>query len=447
MAHEYFSRGMWAGSTPLAFANDYYAHYPKVAIGHWPPVFYLYQSVWLMVFGISRGSILMLTAATTATLGLLTTWLCRREGVERPIAALAGAVTALLPQSLATTLEVMADPLTAATTLAAAILGQRWLWDPSGRRACVFAAASSVAILTKGNAAALTLAPPLAIAVRGRLRLLRDLKFWIPTPLLFLLVFPWYWSVRNLARAEFVPGYTESLPARMAHALGANLQHTASLCGYLLLILALLSLRRGWARRWEMLAALPVAAYLFVSIVSPHTEARLLLVSAAVLCWAATIGVAPWGRWRAGSLLIGGLAFAHWMTPVAAKPQKGFVPAMAWAAGRPELFEAPMLVSSNGLGEGAWIAELALREAEPKATVVRASKLLAASTWMGDNYRLLVSTPEDVLRVLSSKGVGTVILHSDPARGPLPHQRLLEDAIRSWRLEAAFNEVRIFRRH
>src|SRR4051794_21668726 len=30
------------------FADDYYNHYPKVAIGHWGPTFYLMQTAWAL---------------------------------------------------------------------------------------------------------------------------------------------------------------------------------------------------------------------------------------------------------------------------------------------------------------------------------------------------------------------------------------------------------------
>jgi hypothetical protein len=66
---------------------------------------------------------------------------------------------------------------------------------------------------------------------------------------------------------------------------------------------------------------------------------------------------------------------------------------------------------------------------------------------MGENSRLLTSTPEEAVQVLSSKGVETVIFHEDPSRGPLPHELVLGEGVRSWRLEASFGEVRVFRRH
>src|SRR5258705_5496858 len=42
---------------PMTFARNYYAHYPKVAIGHWPPFLYLIQGLWMLVLPTSRTSI------------------------------------------------------------------------------------------------------------------------------------------------------------------------------------------------------------------------------------------------------------------------------------------------------------------------------------------------------------------------------------------------------
>src|SRR6202165_1195147 len=67
MVRDYIAQGMSA--KPLAFAKNYYLHYPKVAFGHWPPVFYVLQAAWMLVFGVSRTSVLCLMLVTTAMLG------------------------------------------------------------------------------------------------------------------------------------------------------------------------------------------------------------------------------------------------------------------------------------------------------------------------------------------------------------------------------------------
>jgi|ERR1035437_1431299 hypothetical protein len=58
---------------PLEYARYYYVHYPKVALGHWPPFFYLVQAVWTLAFAPSRTAVMLLMGAITA---LLATLLC-----------------------------------------------------------------------------------------------------------------------------------------------------------------------------------------------------------------------------------------------------------------------------------------------------------------------------------------------------------------------------------
>src|SRR5687768_1549891 len=39
LIRDYIAQGL--PQPPMAFAKNYYLHYPKVALGHWPPLFYM----------------------------------------------------------------------------------------------------------------------------------------------------------------------------------------------------------------------------------------------------------------------------------------------------------------------------------------------------------------------------------------------------------------------
>src|SRR5258708_7658053 len=56
---------------PLPFAENYYLHYPKVAFGHWPPLFYIAQAAWMLALPVSRASILLFMAAWMALLATI----------------------------------------------------------------------------------------------------------------------------------------------------------------------------------------------------------------------------------------------------------------------------------------------------------------------------------------------------------------------------------------
>ena len=58
----------------MEFAENYYVHYPEVALGHWPPTFYVVQALWTLPFFASRGSVILLMSVLTAILARRFTW-------------------------------------------------------------------------------------------------------------------------------------------------------------------------------------------------------------------------------------------------------------------------------------------------------------------------------------------------------------------------------------
>src|SRR5690242_14747062 len=79
MVHDYLiSHDLFS---PLEFAQRFEDHYPKVAIGHWPPVFYGLQAVWMMLFSASRGSMMLFMATVAALISAyLAIWLYKEFG-------------------------------------------------------------------------------------------------------------------------------------------------------------------------------------------------------------------------------------------------------------------------------------------------------------------------------------------------------------------------------
>src|SRR4051812_44677913 len=64
-----YVRGGFHGSPAAVakeFADEFYQHYPKVALGVWPPAFYVLQAAWTFPFGASRFSLMLLMAALAA---------------------------------------------------------------------------------------------------------------------------------------------------------------------------------------------------------------------------------------------------------------------------------------------------------------------------------------------------------------------------------------------
>src|SRR5580698_3235399 len=66
LVRDYIAHG-FPGS-PVHYAMNYYLHVPYFAIGHWPPLFYLLEGFWMMVFGHSHAAVLWLIASISALL-------------------------------------------------------------------------------------------------------------------------------------------------------------------------------------------------------------------------------------------------------------------------------------------------------------------------------------------------------------------------------------------
>src|SRR5688572_23011223 len=76
MVHDYIVHGL--PESPMTYAQRYYEHYPYIAFGHFPPVFYIVQAAWMLPFGTSRASLLTLIAFINAAL-LTTTYVLGRR--------------------------------------------------------------------------------------------------------------------------------------------------------------------------------------------------------------------------------------------------------------------------------------------------------------------------------------------------------------------------------
>jgi hypothetical protein len=179
-----------------------------------------------------------------------------------------------------------------------------------------------------------------------------------------------------------------------------------------------------------------------------------ILLAAAALFWLDS--VLPWRaspRTRA-AILIGGTAvtLAWNVARVQAQPELGYRPlaqSIVRAGGGP--IES-VLISSDPLGEGAFIAELAQLDTRPGRFVLRSSKILAQTNWMGRRGRCFFETQTQLEELLASVPLQLAVL--DRARAPSdPHEDLLLSTLTAspdlwveWRPPGVGEQLRVFRR-
>src|SRR5688500_17689851 len=191
MIRDYVADGMPV--SPIAYAERYYVHYPKVAFGIWPPLFHLTGASWFVVFGPSSASALTFVAVVT-TFFALCLYLLGRKLVDPVTGVVAAVWFLLLPAVQASASMFMMDMLCAGLMLLAAVAFGRYLDTGRHQYSHLFGLFAAAAVMTKYNAFALALLPPIAVITTGKYSVLRTIGFWSSALIVMTLCGWWYVS-------------------------------------------------------------------------------------------------------------------------------------------------------------------------------------------------------------------------------------------------------------
>lgn len=442
MARDYLLHFPWPA--PMPFAQRFYNSYPMVGIGHWPPLFYLAQALWMALLGGSVASALLLMAVLTA---LTATVLVRlsRSLVGAPIAMAVGAAFLVAPLVQRYSRTVMAEMPVTLLMVLSALAYARYLSTKRTGDAVWFGVAASAAIMMKPNGLALALLPPLAVLLARQTRTVVERSFWIPPVIVLIVCGPWYVLTARLASDGWSASYDPSW--LLSNPVASNAIDALGLLGLPIFLLACagawlaLTWRDGSAtdltRRHHTaaMAALALSTWIFVSVVVPVRGERHLLpllpplLIFAGIAWQRLAG-AQRGRWgKALAAVVAIVALAPLGIRAAQVPPKtnaGSAAVVAAIEAARELDGAAILVSSGDYGEGIFIAALAARDRRPQHRVLRASQVLSTSNWSGSDYQLAYPTEQDVDAALRGMGVQAIVLDVRRAAGPdTPHHRQL----------------------
>src|SRR5437899_10449358 len=106
LIHDYVVDGL--PGSPLGYALQYYVHYPRVTIGHWPPLYYVVQALLYFMTGPSTQAALFLQAVFGAGVATVIGWVISRFA-GWIVGALAGLATLAAPQIFIGMQGVMLD--------------------------------------------------------------------------------------------------------------------------------------------------------------------------------------------------------------------------------------------------------------------------------------------------------------------------------------------------
>lgn len=437
LVHDWTAAG--CPGSPLEYALRYYARYPKIAIGHWPPAYYGVQAAWYGVFGVGRASATLLSLTIAAAFLTLLFELLRR-GVSTPAALLALGLVMYSPVFRYVSTVFMADLLVGVLSLAAVWSFSRYLEGGRAVAALGFGFWSALAIMTKQDAVALAAVPPLSVLFLRRWDLLKDWRFYASAAPVGVVCAPYYlWAMREthsawdglarrslIEKVRFVSGGFSlcGLPGAVVSAFGLGAAVASSVRSPRL------------TNFGAVLAAqaLGVCALQLATPVSldPRYKAG-LLAFAAFLAANAFQEILGWRRVPAparAALAIGlALALVFGLPPQPIRKVIGYRGAVEQVVNLHQPGLQTVLVCSDPQGDGAVSAEFRLQNAPRDILVIRADKVLASSTWMNQKYRLLQETPEAIARYLETQPIHFVLIDDWGAESGAHHEllgRLLE---------------------
>lgn len=421
------------GANPMAYVENFYVHYPKISLGHWPPAFYA-----------AFAPLFWVLPATPATAMIVNLLLCAIPPVlvalmllpmhGRAAARGGAALAAFTPVALEGNAFFMLDAVTSALCLAATMLwiayAQRQTWP----RILGFALVAATAILVKGNGWLIPLVPAFHIGLTGNWRLLASPKPYVAGALALVLVGPWYWLTAGISDDGF--NYEAGF-AYAAEALVANF-------GYLLLnltplapILAALAVRDAWRRRladparWSVVAgclSLILATLALQSIVPVDIVDRYMapaLLPLAVLAVAGLCDLKPRAA-LAGAIILTVPGIIHLATRT---PKIDFRLNEVVAGNVANPASQAWLIDGTSGAEGSFIVEMAVRDPDLTDYAVRASQILSKSDFMGRGYAQRFRNSAALLAELGRLGIGGVALVRVDGRAAYPHGDLLRSAL------------------
>ena len=440
------------GGPPMAFARAYYEAFPKVALGHYPPGYYLTAGLALLphpdpdvLLGLQ---VLFLALLAVATVRFAAPHL----GTDAAWAAALLAVA--LPPMLKLSVLVMADLQLALLCLLAALAWTRFLHTGLARHSLAFGLLAAAAILTKGSGLMLAALPPLTVLFTRRWAWLKQPSWWLAALPVALLAAPWMFYSAGITGEGMV---TQSVPAFFRQALVEYTHLLPHALGWPLLVVAVGALLRlaviGWrnGRLGEfesvLLAWLAGGAALML-LVPAGVSSRYL---APLLVPLVLLAAQSLGRWPVPAVLHRALPWvllAVTLLSVGWRPQKavsGYSLAVTRVLAQATVGKADRwLVASDARGEGAVVAAAAFALDGParvggRLQVLRASKELAASDWLGRGYRAAFTEAGALRAHLDQRGIRWIFLDdSPPTERRQAHQALLAEALAApafgWRL-------------
>jgi Dolichyl-phosphate-mannose-protein mannosyltransferase len=446
---------------PLQFAQQYYYHYPKVAIGHWPPVFYGALGTWFLIVGASRSSALMfiaIVATATATIIYFTgkRLMGRWAGI---FAAVLFVASPLVQESSA---EVMIEHPVTLGMLVSTLCFARFAKTGRIGDGVAFGTISAAAILTDGDAWALALVPGVTVALTNRWYLLRHPGLWLSAVPVLVACVPWYIFTLHMRNGTWV-GSTGS---SWVQAIPAFSWSISLAVGFPILIFAFIGVwttiihvtsRTKVVPEWPALAGLAIGTLILHCVTPVGFDARYMMTLLPSIVLFSSAGVDDIAHRLSARLPIGivqiGLAVAlmalfsldSFALPIRLR-NNGYARLVGDVMARVSNVPQIWLISSGSTGEGGLVTAVALNEGHPKSYVLRGKQILAGGDWLWNSTEDRFDTPAKLARLLDDMHVTIIVIDDQiPSGQRRPYQDHLQELMahegKKWELIEAYPQI------
>jgi hypothetical protein len=423
--------------SPIRFTQNYYLHYPKVAIGHWPPVYYLVQCLWTFVFPATISSVLYLQAVLLGVTSAILFVIARtRFGIWSAIVLCV--VFLILGPSQELGSEIMSEPLLALSTLAATWCIARYFESLRFGLLVGFVLLVEFAAHIKGSGIALTGLPVLVAACLRRWSIFRKPNFWLAQLGMILILVPWQVFTANMVRNGMSGPVTLSLICMQARDFGPI---TGKMFGWPLLILIIyggcLAIASPKFRDPLLVSSAATLALTFAfHCVSPNgAEDRRLFMAVPGCLLLAPLPFLDWLHTRRSQLLtalflllIAAISLVSSMKPFH-KTAVGYRPIADWLLSNDDDGEMAVFVASDIDGEGMLISEVAQHQPTPTLYIVRSSKLFEDCDWERQDCHPTITDPSQAEKALDSIPIRYAVIDRFSGIEPSTRTELLRHMI------------------
>jgi Dolichyl-phosphate-mannose-protein mannosyltransferase len=403
---------------PLTYTYEYYAKYPAIAVPHWPPLFYVVEALFFLIFGISVWAS-RLAILGFALLGAYFWYRIAERYGPRARALLSAFVFCLLPSIMVFESVTMLEIPQVTLCLGTVFFWLRWVENEKTVDLWALAALLVAALLTSQSSIFLVVFLSLDFLLNFRFRLLRNWQVWAALLSSVGIVVPWYlFSFRALTRS-----YQRAVGQEFQHVI-----HRWSLLFYLrklpeqlgltLLVFACIGIAWSVARagsRYRFLVLWIVSAYLCFTLIN-EKESRHIFIWLPPLVYFSLLGIealVPRRRWVWLAYAAIGLYFLVGALRFQRPQLTGVESAARFVLAQPN----SDIIYYQGYLNGAFIFDVRRLDPQKSHMVARDKQVVATNIVYA--RRPVLSTTDQVLNFFENWGIRYAVIESPNVEGDL----------------------------